>query len=412
MPDRTPPDTTVPHPAPPDAPPEVRWASTRRMFEEAIGAPFTTGNSIEPLKNGDAIFPAMLAAIEAAERSVELLTFVYWRGEIARRFAGTLAEKARQGVQVRVLLDAYGASPMRKELIETMTGAGVDLRWFRPLRRLDFWSAEHRTHRKVMVVDGRVGFTGGVGIAEEWCGDARDETEWRDTHFRIRGPAVRGLRAAFMGNWAEALNEAGAAQPLADLLEAGEDEVARPGTAEVQVVRSSARIAWSDVAAMMELAIASARRSLRICTAYFTPDETTAEQLAAAARRGVAVEIMIPWPHMDMRVSQLAGADAIAPLLRAGVGFQVFQPTMYHAKQVLIDDDVAVIGSANFNRRSAEQDDEVCLVCRDPALVAALSAHWEEDLARCAEVDLHRWRRRGAWQRLKESAARVVRRAV
>lgn len=401
------PDATAPALATlPDAP------RFRRMFEEAVGVPFTAGNRVEPLKNGDAIFPAMLEAIEGAGRSVEMLTFVYWRGDIAVRFAEALAEKARQGVPVRLLLDSYGAAPMRRELIEIMTDGGVDLRWFRPLRRWDIWSSAHRTHRKVLVVDGRVGFTGGVGIAHEWCGDARDETEWRDTHFRVTGPAVRGLRAGFLDNWAEAVAEDGAAWRLPRILEAGEDRVEPAGVAEVQVVRSTASVGWSDVAAMTELAIAMARRSLRIGTAYFTPDEATVQQLAQAAQRGVAVEIMLPWPHMDMRVSQLAGAKAITPLLSAGVALHVFQPTMYHAKITLIDGEAAIVGSANFNRRSAEQDDELCMVCRDPALLAALEAHWREDLVRCAPIDLRRWRRRGAWQRAKERAARLIRPAV
>jgi cardiolipin synthase A/B len=380
----------------------------RRLFEEALGAPFTEGNRIERLRNGDRIFPAMLAAIEAAEDSVELLSYIYWRGDIAIRFAEALAERARQGVAVRVLLDAWGAAPMRQELIRTMREGGVDLRWFRPLRRWPIWRAAQRTHRKVLVVDGRVGFTGGVGIAEEWCGDARHPGEWRDTHFRVTGPAVRGLRAAFIGNWAEAVMEEEGAAGLLSALRDGRDRPAEPGEAAVQVLCSSAGSLWSEVAGMTELAIGIARRRLRIGTAYFLPDEPTTAALVAAAGRGVEVEIMLPWPHMDMRVSQLAGAAAFTPLLRAGVAIQVFRPTMYHAKLLLVDEDIAVVGSANFNRRSAWQDEEVCLVCQDPALNAALTADWEADLARCEPVDLRRWRRRGTWQRVKEAAARVV----
>jgi cardiolipin synthase len=174
------------------------------------------------------------------------------------------------------------------------------------------------------------------------------------------------------------------------------------------VLCSSAGSLWSEVAGMTELAIGLAQRSLRIGTAYFVPDAPTTAALAAAARRGVAVELMLPWPYMDTRVSQLAGAAAFTPLLRAGVTIQVFRPTMYHAKLILLDDTVAVIGSANFNRRSAWQDEEVCLVCQDPELNAALAADWAEDLARCEPIDLRRWRRRGTWQRVKEAAARVV----
>ncbi|WP_372618358.1 phospholipase D-like domain-containing protein [Falsiroseomonas sp.] len=380
-----------------------------RLFEEAIGTSFTDGNRIERLRNGDQIFPPMLDAIAGARRSVELLTYVYWTGEIAERFAKALADKAREGVPVKVLLDAWGAAPMADGLTSTMEEGGVELRWFRPLARIRLGQDLRRTHRKVLVVDGRVGFTGGVGIAKEWCGDARDRTEWRDDHFRVTGPAVRGLRAAFLGNWAEAIAEDRSATPIGDLLTAGDDEPARPGEARVQVVRSSASYGWSDVAAMVELAIGLATRSLRIATAYFTPDAVTTEALARAARRGVAVEILMPWPEMDMRVSQLAGSDQIAPLLEAGVTIHVFQPTMFHAKLILVDGAISILGSANFNRRSAWQDEEVCLVCLDAELAGVLAADWAEDVARSRPIELGRWRKRGFARRAREAAARLVR---
>ncbi len=262
------------------------------------------------------------------------------------------------------------------------------------------------------MADGRLGFTGGVGIAEEWCGDARHQGEWRDTHFEVAGPAVRGLRAAFYGNWAEAVAEDEGSANLHAALSQGEDHAERAGDTALQVVCSSAGGAWSQVAGMAELGIALAERTLRIGTAYFVPDEATTAALVGAARRGVTVEVMLPWPHMDLRVSQLAGAKAIAPLLEAGVAVQVFQPSMYHAKIMLVDDGVAVVGSPNFNRRSAWQDEEVFLVCQDAALVATLAADWAADRARCQPIELRRWRRRGHWQRAKEAAARLVRPVV
>lgn len=384
-------------------------ARLTRLFEEAIGSPFTGGNRIERLRNGDAIFPAMLDAIAGARHSIEFLTYVYWRGDIARRFAELLAEKAREGVAVRVLLDAFGAAPMEQDLLRAMQEGGVTVRWFRPLARIKLWRNFRRTHRKVLVVDGRLGFTGGVGIATEWCGDARSPAEWRDTHFRITGPAVRGLRAAFHNNWCEAVADEGGTPALAEALAPGEDLPDCDGGARVQVVRSSASAGWSDVAAMTDVAIAGARRSLRIGTAYFTPDAATVARLVAAAARGVAVEVMLPWPHLDNRVSQLAGSDAITPLLRAGVAVHVFQPTMYHAKIMLVDEAFSIVGSANFNRRSAWQDEEVCMVCLDPGLARLLAEDWEADLARCRPVELRRWRRRGTLRRMAEAAARVIR---
>ena len=191
-------DVTQPHPASQD-----RTDQIRRTLEGVLGVPATEGNLVEVLRNGDEIFPAMLEAIAEADHTIDLLTFVYWRGEIGTRFAEALSERARSGVRVRVLLDAWGAHPIDRELIDMMEDAGVRVRWFRPLHRLQMTKANHRTHRKVMVVDEAIGFTGGVGIADEWNGDARNEHEWRDTHFRVRGPAVDGLRAAFLDNWIE-----------------------------------------------------------------------------------------------------------------------------------------------------------------------------------------------------------------
>ena len=195
------PDTTGPDsPANPDVDPASRY---RRALEGVIGVPATEGNRVDVLRNGDEIFPAMLEAIGGAEHTVDLLTFVYWKGEVGRAFADALAERARVGVRVRVLLDGWGARTIERSLVALLEESGVAVRWFRPLGRLHLGQFNHRTHRKVMIVDERVGFTGGVGIADEWQGDARNADEWRDTHFRVRGPAVDGLRSAFLDNWLE-----------------------------------------------------------------------------------------------------------------------------------------------------------------------------------------------------------------
>ena len=175
----------------------------RRTVEGLIGVPATDGNQIDVLRNGVEVFPAMLEAIDGAQRTIDFLTFVYWKGRIGTEFAEHLSARARAGVRVRVLLDAFGCKPFDRALVTMMDEAGVRIRWFRPFHRLKPGSYNHRTHRKVCIVDEGTGFTGGIGIADEWDGDARDENEWRDTHFRIRGPAVDGLRAAFLDNWVE-----------------------------------------------------------------------------------------------------------------------------------------------------------------------------------------------------------------
>lgn len=374
-------------------------------MEGLLGIPFTEGNEVRVLKNGARIFPAMLDAIEQARSEIELLTFVYWRGEIAERMAEALSRRAEEGVNVRVLLDAVGAMPMSHRLIRRMSAAGVEIRWFRPVRTWKLWKVDNRTHRKVLIVDGTLGFTGGVGIAEEWEGDARNPDEWRDSHFRVRGPAVNGLRAAFFGNWAESSRAAW-----------GKDfniqDQPRCGDAAVQVIRSCASIGWSDVAAVLDGLIALSDRHIRISTAYFAPDRHWVAHFADAIRRGVEIDVVIPGPHIDRRVSELAGAKEMGDLLEAGVRIWRYQPTMLHSKILLVDGVAACIGSANFNQRSISKDDEVSLIVLDEALVSELEANFAEDLQRAERVRLEEFRSRGAFRRLRETVARPVRDSV
>jgi len=364
--------------------------------------PFVGGNRVEVLRNGVEAFPAMLAAIDEARSSIEFATFVYWRGDIAERFAEALARRAREGLQVLVLLDALGCLPMRPDLVESMRAAGVEVVKFRPVARWQFWRVTHRTHRKLLVCDGRVGFTGGFGIAEEWEGDARDPSEWRDTHFRIEGPAVHGLQAAFCGNWLEATGKvAGAIGRVRALEPAGE--------VDVLPLRTTASPRWSDAATLMRVLVAGARRRLRIATAYFVPDERAAELLADAARAGIEIDVLIPGEHTDQRLSELAGAEKYGPLLDAGVRIHAFQPTMMHTKVITVDGELACVGSANFNQRSMSQDDEICMVIADAGVVATLDAHFEADLDRAAPIDRDGWRRRGILRRVLEALAKLVR---
>ena len=278
-----------------------------------LGVPATEGNRIEVLRNGDEIFPAMLDAIAGAEHTIDFLTFVYWAGDIGTVFARALADRARAGVRVRVLLDALGARTMDRDLIDLMADHGVQVRWFRPLHRFRPGQLNHRTHRKVLIVDEACGFTGGVGIADEWKGDARDEHEWRDTHFRFEGPTVDGLRAAFLDNWAET-------DPV--LYEDGVDrfpEQPQPGRAVTQCIRGASETGWSDVATLLRTLLQMAEDRVRITTAYFVPDEELISRLCDAADRGVDVDILIPGPHADKRVVQLAAETSYARLLDHGV---------------------------------------------------------------------------------------------
>jgi cardiolipin synthase A/B len=375
----------------------------RRTLEGVIGVPATEGNLVDVLVNGDRIFPAMLEAIDEAQRTIDLLTFIYWRGGIGTRFAEALSDKAGSGVRVRVLLDAWGASSIDPDLVSEMEDAGVLVRWFRPLRRLQPTKVNHRTHRKVMIVDEATGFTGGVGIADEWSGDARSEDEWRDTHFRVRGPAVDGLRAAFLDNWLET-------DP--DVFDRSIDrfpDQPQPGRAVIQCVRGASEVGWSDISTLLLALLLLAKDRIRITTAYFVPDDELIECLNAASDRGVTVEILLPGPHGDKRFVQLAGQAVHERLLEHGVRIWHYQPTMLHAKIMTVDGLVANVGSANFNARSIELDEEINLVALDPDLVRLLDRQFDVDLDRSEEIQPGRWKDRSVGRRVLEGITRPLR---
>ncbi len=258
---------------------DERARRTRRRLERLIGIAATEGNALLPLRNGDEIFGAMLGRIRSARHTVDMMTFVYWKGEIARQFADALAERARDGVRVRLLLDGFGSRLIEKEQLEAMERAGVQVAWFRKPLYLSPLKQNHRCHRKVLVVDEETAFTGGVGIAEEWCGDARGPEEWRDTHVQVTGPAVDGLAAAFAQNWAECHAE------LFDDRDRFSDHTPR-GESVVQVVRGSASFGWQDMQTLFRVVIETAEERIRLATAYFAPDAFFIELLCAAARRG------------------------------------------------------------------------------------------------------------------------------
>ncbi|MFJ1745893.1 phosphatidylserine/phosphatidylglycerophosphate/cardiolipin synthase family protein [Streptomyces sp. NPDC088116] len=380
-----------------------RGRRIRRRLERLIGIAATEGNSLVPLRNGDEIFAAMLTGISAAEHTVDMMTFVYWRGDIAHRFAEALSERARAGLRVRLLLDGFGSRLIEKDQLEAMERAGVQVAWFRKPLHLSPFKQNHRCHRKVLVVDEETAFTGGVGIAEEWCGNARDESEWRDTHVQVHGPAVDGIAAAFAQNWAECHDE---------LFDERDRfiEHSRHGDAVVQVVRGSASFGWQDMQTLIRVMLESAQERVRLTTAYFSPDPYFVKLLCATARRGVRVEILLPGPHTDKRVSQLAGQHHYEELAASGIKIYQYRPTMMHAKIITVDRVASLIGSTNFNRRSLDHDEEVMLAVLDEPFTATLDRHFEDDLAVSEPIDGRRWKGRSAIQRTKEAAVLPIRR--
>jgi len=371
----------------------------RRALEGLLGIPATEGNQVEVLRNGDRIFAAMLDAIRAATSTIDFLSFVYWEGSIGREVAAALTERASAGVRVRVLLDALGAYTMDRGLVERMTAAGARVEWFRPVNKVRFWENNHRTHRKVLICDESVGFTGGIGIADEWRGDARHAGEWRDTHFQIRGPAVDGLRAAFVQNWGET------GRPLFDEGVDRFPDQPRAGSVVAQVVRGAAQTGWSDVATLVRSLLTLAQERVRITTAYFVPDDATCRLLAQTARRGVEVDVLLPGQHVDKRFVQLASESQYSGLLEAGVRLWSYQVSMLHAKVITVDGVLASVGSANLTTRSLLLDDEVNVVVLDREVTRLLDEDFESDLGNSVAVDPVSWPDRGLAQRAMEVVA-------
>jgi cardiolipin synthase len=367
-----------------------------------LGVPLIEGNRVELLLNGVEIFPEMLSAIEHAETSINLLSYVYWQGDIARELADALSAAARRGVEVRVVLDAMGAQSKDPVLVEQMTSAGCAFAWFNPVRWYSLGRFNHRTHRRVLVVDGRVGFTGGVGIASEWTGDAEDADHWRDDHFRFDGPVVRYLQGAFVENWRQATGEVLTGGSVFPAIEAA-------GEARMIVINTGPVGATSEIGFSYWLMFHGARERIYVSTPYFVPDPDLELGLADAARRGLDVRLLVPNDYQDSRLVRYASQTWYRDLLMAGVRVYEYQPTMMHVKAVTVDRQWGVVGSANFDSRSFEINFEIAVAVFDSAFVEKLDASFEADLHNASEITLEEVEGWSWLARARDQVARLVR---
>ncbi len=385
---------------------DVREASFLRAAESLTGAPVSFGNDAELLINGDQIFPAYIGAIRDAEETVNLLTYAYWRGDIAIEVADTLCEKAGAGVECNVIVDAVGAAKMDRKLVRKMRDAGVNVCFFRPPKPYAVRRLQHRTHRKLLIVDGTTGFTGGVGIAEEWTGNAEDPDHWRDTHVRVSGPVVRGLQGAFAENWLECTGDVLAGDrylPEIDELEDG---------GPMQVMRSSATVGDSNAEALIYLAVAAAKRSIELTSAYFVPRPAFTQALVEAAERGVHMRILVPGSHIDKQFVRTAGRAAYDELIDAGIEIYEYCPTMLHAKTLTVDEIWSSVGSVNFDNRSFQLHDEVTLCVQSERFAGELHEVFEKDLENSERIEPDEWRKRPIAQRARENATKYARREL
>jgi cardiolipin synthase len=372
-----------------------------RTLNRLFGPAMVGGNRITALHNGDEIFPAMLAAIRDAKRSITFEIYIYWKGEIGEQFTAALCERARAGVKTHVLLDWLGSDKVDETFLVSMREAGVQVERFRPLRWYNLDRMNNRSHRRLLVVDGKVGFTGGVGVADEWTGNAQDEDHWRDSQFKVEGPVVGEMQAAFLINWMKTRPE----------LLHGEDyfpAIAPVGNSTAQLVTSSADDSDENARLMYMLAITSAERSVRIANAYFVPDELAVKTLVAAAKRGVKVEILVPGSTTDVPLTRRASRALWEPLLTAGIEISEYQPTMFHAKVMVVDDLFVSVGSTNFDDRSFRLNDEANLNVLDAGLAATETAAFNADLQRAKRVGIEAWRSRPLAERLMEHASAAL----
>ena len=366
-----------------------------------LGPPFLDGVGVRALLNGDQIFPPMLAAIRSAKVSINFETYIYWSGDIGREFADALAERATQGVKVHVLLDWVGSAKMDESLVTTLSAAGVKVRKFHPPHWSNLGRMNNRTHRKLLIVDGHIGFTGGVGVAPQWTGRAQDPAHWRDTHFEVKGPVIAQMQSVFIDNWIKVTG---------DVLH-GPDyfpKLAAAGPGRAQMFSSSPSGGSESMQLMYLMAITAASRSIDLSAAYFVPDELTLQALVEAMRRGVRLRIVVPGEHIDSETVRSASRATWGPLLAAGAVIAEYGPTMYHCKVLIVDRLLVSVGSTNFDNRSFRLNDEATLNVVDASFAVAQTATFEADLALSRPVSLAEWVERPLRERLTEALASLI----
>ena len=365
-------------------------ASDAEAFMRALGgsasADVIRGNRITVLHNGIEIFPALLEAIASAQHSVHFSTFIYSSGHIPIQFADAFSSAAKRGVEVRMVFDKSGSKKVSPELMSQMRKAGCKIKWFRPIQWYSWAKYNHRTHRKLLIIDGTIAFTGGVGIADEWNGNADSPTHWRDSHVRVLGPAVASVQAAFVDNWNEATGELPIDERYFPKLNS-EGETSMCG------IQSNPVFGASSAQRSMAVLIAGATRRLWIANAYFVPPKPFVKSLSDAKARGVDVKILLPGRYHDQPAVRRASRRTWGPLLEGGVELYEYEPTMMHCKIVIVDSSVTSIGSINFDPRSFALNAEFGIVAFDHALAKQIEDDFVEDLRSSRRVTAEDLRR-------------------
>ena len=377
------------------------------QFEQTIelhtGARIEPGSHVELVLDGNGTFPQMYRDIDSARRSITLQMYYFTPGKLADSIAAHLMARAKAGIPVLMVLDAFGAHWMSREWLASLRDAGVEVRHLRPLKWYRLDKLSHRSHVRSLIVDGVIGYTGGYGFGDWWLGDGVTPDQWRETNVRIRGPAVRQLQAMFTAGWAEATGELLVGEQYFPALS---DSAA--GTMRTGVLHFVASYGSASAERFLALSIASARKTLYISNSYFIPDPRFIQMLGAAAKRGVDVRILTAGRLTDVKTTRLAARARYEELLTAGVRIYEYRPTMIHSKTFVVDGRWAAIGSLNFDNRSISFNDEVCAVVLDNGFGAQMDSMFVADLANSDEIRLPEFRKRGYWERFKEFAANLL----
>jgi cardiolipin synthase len=379
----------------------VEDAQFLRSMGVLLGPPLVNGNRTTVLVNGDRIFPAMLDALRKARKTITFEMYIYWSGRIGKEFADVLSERARAGVKVHVMIDAVGSGKIDESFIEEMRAAGVQVERYNPPHFYTIGRLNNRTHRKLVVVDGAIAFTGGVGIADKWSGDAQDADHWRDTHFQIEGPAVAQMQSAFMDNWTEVTG---------NVLH-GEDyfpPLKPVGPQLAQIFTSSPGGASDSMQLMYLLSIAAAHKRIALSASYFVPGDVEIETFVQALKRGVKVQIIVPGPIIDSDIVRRASRARWGALLEAGAEIYEYQPTMFHCKVMVVDDLWTSVGSTNFDNRSFAINDEANLNVYDSDFAKQQVLIFEQDLERSRRITLEEWQNRPWHEKLWEHTTSLL----
>ena len=373
----------------------------RLEMDAILGPVVLEGNEITALQNGDEIFPAMLEAIRGAQRSITFETYIYWSGEIGKAFADALKERRQAGVSVHVMLDWAGSAKMDANVLDELTDVGVEVEHYHPLRWYSIARLNNRTHRKLLIVDGRIGFTGGVGIADQWQGHAQDPEHWRDLHFRVQGPVVAQLQSGFMDNWIKTTGRV--------LHNALYYPILPPaGDKGMHLFVSSPAGGNASMRLMYLLAVAATTRSIDLQAAYFIPDRLMVDALVAARKRGVAMRLLVPGRYIDSSLVRLASKRRWGRLLAAGVEIFEYKPTMMHNKMLILDGVLTSVGSTNFDMRSFDLNDEASLNTYSRDFGRRMTAVMDADLQHAKPYTLAMWQQRPWWQKAGELLVRPL----